>query len=200
MINMGQSIPKSLRFVKDSLHDGEAKKWLGWYNNLTNPDKRNVGKFLRSSHDWMSDEGRDYFIVGAIGSTLNGTQYQDVDLLVVTNRIWRDMDSFEEELLEKRLSKDFEYVIDPTISEAYQQIGRPNRTLVTLNPRHNGGKSIHVTVQPEIRHEGSWREKDKKPSVVLYRIGDVTGYRDTIEYLAEGFRAMEQLAKSGKAD
>ena len=135
----------------------------------------------------------DYFIVGAIGSTLRGQDYKDVDLLVVTNRIWRDMGSFEGELLEQRLSEDFEYKIDPTVSQAYDQVwGRPNRTLVTLNPKQGSGKSIHVTVQPEIRHERYWQENDKEPSVVLYRMGDVTGYHDTMEAFTEG---MEQLLK-----
>ena len=50
---MGANIPKSLGFVRTSLYDGEAERWLGWYNNLANPDKRNIGRFLRQSYGWM---------------------------------------------------------------------------------------------------------------------------------------------------
>ena len=203
---MGKQIPRSLEFIKNSLYDGEVERWLGWYNHLANPDKRNVGRFLRKSYDWMLNEaenmrllreqwqkeirlcGRepdeeflkgDYFIAAAIGSSLTGTQYNDVDILVITNRIWRDMGSFESVLLKEILSEYFEYAIDPTVSEAYNQVwGRPARTLVTLNPIQGNGKSIHVTVQPEIKNEECWQKNDKEPSVVLYRMGDVTGYHD----------------------
>lgn len=220
---MGKSIPVSLGFVRSSLHDGEAERWLGWYNNLANPDKMNVGRFLRNSYVWMSDEaerlrrvrekwqkeikesGRepdkeflkgDYFIVGAIGSTLGGQDYKDVDLLVVTNRIWRDMGSFQEALLEQKLSGNFEYTIDPIVSQAYDQIwGRPDRTLVTLNPRQGKGKTIHVTVQPEIIREKYWRENDEEPSTVLYRFGDTTGHYDFMEDLGKGAQLMEKFLK-----
>ncbi len=204
------TMPKSLPFVKNSLYNGEGEKWLGWYSTLQQPDKRNVGRFLRHSYAWMSDEseqvrqardryqneakeaGRepdeeflkgDYFMVSAIGSTVRGEQnYGDVDLLVVTNRIWRDMDSFEANLLGQRLAQYFDHTIDPTVSEAYERSwARPNRTLVTLHPKQGTGKRLHVTVQPEIPNEKYWREHDGDSSVVLCRFGDTTGYYNEFE-------------------
>ena len=213
------TIPRSLAFVKSSLYDGEGEKWLDWYGTLHTPDKINVGRFLRHSYTWMSDEaeqlraryqseakqtGRepdgeflkgDYFIVSAIGSTARGEQtYNDVDLLIVTNRIWRDMGSFERDLLAQMTAQGFHYTIDPTVSEAYRSPwGRPDRTLVTLTPKQGTGKGLHDTVQPEIPNERYWQERDGDSKVVLYRFGDTTGYFDAVEVFLNGLRLLRKF-------
>lgn len=198
--NMKEKIPRSLAFVKGSLGDGEICKWVDWYDVLKNPDKRNVGKFLRSLYGPMNEEAErlrqvreelitdgneleshflqgDYYIVSVIGSTIMGDEnYEDVDLMIVTNAIWRDM-GFLEKILEENTAHDFAYTIDPTISEAYYSpSGRPDRTLVTLQPRQGTGKQIHVVVQPEVSSEAEWNRIDEHPCVVLFRFGNVYGY------------------------
>jgi hypothetical protein len=222
---MGKQIPRSLGFVKPTLKEGEADRWLRWYNNLAMPDRRNVGTILRNSYAWMQgtleyvrparenwsrkitekkanfneDAFRgDYFITAAVGSTLKGHRYNDVDLMFVTSTDWRDMNELERTLLSDLLSDDFSHTIDKPALDRYTSFLKgkragllpapdtspkaprwPNsqRTLITLAPKQGSGKSIHLIIQPEIPNERHWVAHDPDPSVVLYRLGDVSGYR-----------------------
>lgn len=194
------TIPRSLSFVKQSLFPEERVKWQEWYNTLSNPDKRNAGVFLREFHQWnerakeehpYASLNSDYFVISAIGSTARlSPEYHDVDLLIVTNRIWRDMNTISQ--LELALHKSFFHCdINPTMEDCYTMHGRPERTTMALLP--SAGRRLHVTIQPEIVSEKDWNdyESDQKLSdrIVLYRTGDTVGYLD----IERTFETLKQL-------
>lgn len=193
---------KALGFVKRTLKLGELEKIAAWYPTLKPSDQETTLKFLQISYTWASgarlpQRRGDYFLMNAIGSTVPrdgkmNPNYGDVDFLLVTNRLWRDLVGPADEL-ESKLSKVFDVTADQTVDEAY--MNRPERTVMRLVPHSQPGSSLHLTLQPEQFSEQIWAEQDKEPRIVIYRVGDTMGSHEYDRHRMEEIEIFRRASK-----
>jgi hypothetical protein len=161
---------------------------LNWNYSLRDDDRNNTNKVLQATYRWIDESScpnncRDFFTMYAFGSTVEGKKdYGDVDLLLVTNRIWRDL-SIVDDL--EQLLRPYKLSWNPLPGKAYEApLGRPNRTVLSIQPQN--ARRIHLTIQPEIESRRAWESIDRKPRIPIYSVGDERGYRDlTYESLGD---------------
>lgn len=189
--------PDELGRFKPGLLIGEQYGVSKWWEVLSPKDRFGLLPFLNSFYDFLCksmDERNDelgqysffryenYCALFAIGSTArHEKEYGDIDFLLVTDMIYRDMglielEYFFEEDEEYAMSTVFQYGIDPTLDEAYKNsrggASAEERSVIELNPRNSYGgldKKIHLTLQPEVESVEDWQEIDEEALVLVYR-------------------------------
>lgn len=190
--------PKELSFLEAALEVGNQYSVAKWWSVLGDRNHEAIVCFLRAivpfldgratklaidmkelhrrlrQNGYYDEYYAPYAAIFAIGSTARQEpNFHDIDFLLITNQIFRDMDCYDPKSAVKR---DFRYDINKTINEAYRSRGRrisPDdcepRNVITLAPkRFKDACSIHLTLQPEIRSIEDWLDADEEAKVFLY--------------------------------
>jgi len=169
--------PKELQQFQRDLEIGDQFNLAVWWQVIHQEDKQTVVSFLKNTWDFfstripeikmLSDDWIPYCALFAIGSTTREEEnYSDVDFLLITNLIYREMDYLDPQEI---LRKQFDYCISPTIPEAYRGHDTGGkRSVITLTPKEGLAKRIHLTLQPEISNVEYWKEEDKESKVLIY--------------------------------
>jgi len=176
------SFPSELARFESGLTTPEQYVLTKWWENLRPRSKPKVREFLERTQDFYRGAVRPTLTpefrwkmgcaLYAIGSTARLEQYHDVDFLLITNLISRDLPELDpipqlEDAFFCRPETDFEEQYHAHFPDD-RSIEVP-RVVYRLVPK-NRTVSLHLSLQPEVESRAWWEENDSKPKVFIYSV------------------------------